>query len=465
LPLFVAVAGAVSGGLLLVFIGYSIITRTLHAQSGVPPQRIDILKTALTAVAGVGGAVALVVAYRRQRDLEQGRFIERFGAAATQLGSPDPAVRIAGVYAIASAADESSTFGRRQQCIDVLCGYLRLPYDPRRGDTHDTEIVTTDRPPANSVLQSGRETTLHQKIRQNDREVRQTIVRVIGAHLQDSVDPSWSIHNYDFTGVIFEDASFLGAVFSGQNTDFRGAVFGGKNTGFGETVFRGKNADFRGAVFGGERTNFGGAVFSGTSASFNEATFSGKTYFTGTKFKSAIDFTFAKFSGETKFDHAVFSGETGFTGTKFSGETQFEDAMFCGAVTHFEVAQFSGSTNFGGATFRGTDVRFQLATFSGATTWFGGATFSAEKTNFGSVTFGSEFTTFTGAAFTGKSAVFNGAKFTGKDGVWFERPRAWNKVSFDWDRRVETGGENATEQTIQPAFVFPSQWPPEVATD
>ena len=61
-------------------------------------------------MAGVGGAVALVVAYRRQNDLEQGRFVERFGAAAAQLGSPDPAVRIAGVYAMAGVADESTTF-------------------------------------------------------------------------------------------------------------------------------------------------------------------------------------------------------------------------------------------------------------------------------------------------------------------------------------------------------------------
>jgi hypothetical protein len=52
------------------------------------PARIDALKTALSVVAGVGGAVALVVAYRRQRDLEQGRFVERFGAAAAQLGDP-----------------------------------------------------------------------------------------------------------------------------------------------------------------------------------------------------------------------------------------------------------------------------------------------------------------------------------------------------------------------------------------
>jgi hypothetical protein len=46
---------------------------------------IEVLSTALTVVAGVGGAVALVVAYRRQRDLEQERFVERFGAAAAQL--------------------------------------------------------------------------------------------------------------------------------------------------------------------------------------------------------------------------------------------------------------------------------------------------------------------------------------------------------------------------------------------
>ncbi|WP_067684067.1 hypothetical protein [Nocardia miyunensis] len=44
-------------------------------------------------VAGVGGVVALVVAYLRQRDLEQGRFVERFGAAAAQLGPTDVAVR------------------------------------------------------------------------------------------------------------------------------------------------------------------------------------------------------------------------------------------------------------------------------------------------------------------------------------------------------------------------------------
>jgi hypothetical protein len=39
----------------------------------------------LTVVAGLGAAVALVVAYRRQRDAELARFDERFAAA--QLGA------------------------------------------------------------------------------------------------------------------------------------------------------------------------------------------------------------------------------------------------------------------------------------------------------------------------------------------------------------------------------------------
>ena len=42
----------------------------------------DTTQIVLTVVAGLGAAVALVVAYRRQRDLELARFDERFAAAA-----------------------------------------------------------------------------------------------------------------------------------------------------------------------------------------------------------------------------------------------------------------------------------------------------------------------------------------------------------------------------------------------
>ena len=56
---------------------------------------------------------------------------ERFATAAGQLGSDKPpAVRLAGVYAMAGLADDWPE--NQQTCIDVLCAYLRLPYRPSR---------------------------------------------------------------------------------------------------------------------------------------------------------------------------------------------------------------------------------------------------------------------------------------------------------------------------------------------
>src|SRR5690242_1423524 len=48
---------------------------------------------------------------------------ERFATAAGQLGSDKPpAVRLAGVYALAGLADDWPE--NRQTCVDVLCAYL-----------------------------------------------------------------------------------------------------------------------------------------------------------------------------------------------------------------------------------------------------------------------------------------------------------------------------------------------------
>ncbi len=108
---------------------------------------IEPAKVGLTVAAGVGGAVALVVAFRRQQILEldeEGQRareaaplavdaaerekerdrrraewdqkkveqaslsnrLQRYGEAAKQLGAPDPTVRLAGVYSLTNLADE-----------------------------------------------------------------------------------------------------------------------------------------------------------------------------------------------------------------------------------------------------------------------------------------------------------------------------------------------------------------------
>lgn len=144
---------------------------------------------------GGAGVVALVIAYRRQRDLEQSRFVERFGAATAQLGATDVAVRIAGVYAMAGVADESDG-SRRQQCIDVLCGYLRLPYDAEHGTSGRTKFVIKTPRMDHGCVRG--ETEEHIEYRQNDRGVRTTILRVIADHLRPIAEYSWSAVDFDF---------------------------------------------------------------------------------------------------------------------------------------------------------------------------------------------------------------------------------------------------------------------------
>lgn len=393
----------------------------ISAAAGSGSAGLDVLKVALTAVAGVGGAVALVVAYRRQHDLEQGRFVERFGAAAAQLGDPDPAVRIAGVYAMAGVADESTTSARRQQCIDVLCGYLRLPFDPAQGSTHDTEVViATKRLPSDFATQRlERHESLHRKIRQNDREVRQTIVAVIAAHVRGNTDVSWSGHDFDFSTAVLESIDFKKARFEGQSTSFDRATFLGAVTTFEDAVFGGKLVSFRGARFDGAETTFAGAVFSSDFSRFDDAHFSARV----TSFDVA-DFL----GGYTSFDDAVFEGEiTAFREVRFNARaTGFAEVMFGGELTYFNESVFGGtSTSFYWATFDGKSVRFDQAVFS------------------------SDEITFYGTAFDAGATVFTGAVFSG-DAVSFVETRSWQNMHFDW---------NSNPDMVPPA-IRPQEWPP-----
>ncbi|MGW5918507.1 pentapeptide repeat-containing protein [Nocardia fluminea] len=460
-PLLVAVILAVVGGLAIAAVTGWIGVVVLGTKNE-PAAPLDITKIALVVAGGVGGAVALVVAYRRQRDLEQSRFIERFGAAATQLGSPYTAVRTAGVYAMAAmavVADESAG-DRRQQCIDVLCGYLRLPYSPDTGANHQTG---QDRKETST---SGVKVQDHFQYLQNDKVVRQTIVGVIAAHLHDN-ENSWSNNNFNFTTAHFEDADFSKATFSGDAT-FGGATFSG-TAWFGE------------ATFSGDAT-FSGATFSGT-AWFGEATFSGDATFSRATFSGDATFGEATFSGDAWFGEATFSGDAWFRGATFSGTAKFSRATFSSIAT-FGRATFSGTAWFGEATFSGTAwfrgatfssiATFGEATFSG-TAWFGEATFGF--TWFDRATFSGD-ATFDGATFSG-DATFDGATFSGTAGfsratfgapssedtvisyhgadfgsgaVSFDQPRRWGppRPLFDWDEDPST----------KPANVSPASWPP-----
>ena len=282
---------------------------------------VSVLQLVFASVAGAGALVALIVAYRRQKVAEADSahdrtrvFNERFTTIAAQLGDDKPAVRLAGVHAMAGLADDWEA--NRQTCIDVLCAYLRLPYEPDPGE----EIPA----PEHLVFLAGR-------------EVRHTVIRVITAHLKNDAAVSWQGLKFDFTGVVFDGGDFRGAKFSDGVAVFDGAEFSGGTVRFNRAKFSGGEVIFRGAKFSGGRVCFDGAEFSGGTVSFRDTELSGGT----------VDFSGAKFSGGTVgFAGAEFSGGTvNFDGAEFSGGTvDFSRAKFSGGTVGFTFAEFSGGT-------------------------------------------------------------------------------------------------------------------------
>jgi hypothetical protein len=106
--------------------------------------RLDAFRTAGTTVVGIGGAVALLLAARRQRtteltlelqqdvaanaahDADERRFTEVYSKAADQLGNDKAPVRLAGLYAMERLGQANPP--QRQMIVNVVCAYLRMPF-------------------------------------------------------------------------------------------------------------------------------------------------------------------------------------------------------------------------------------------------------------------------------------------------------------------------------------------------
>lgn len=250
---------------------------------------LDVIKTTITVAGFVGAVLVGVYGYRKQRlvegdarraDAEQ--LAQRYTTAADQLGHEKPAVRLAGVYAMARLADDWDD--QRQVCIDVLCAYLRMPYEPD---------------PAS------------EKHREGEREVRHTIIRIIRDHLRDSNAPTtWCGRDLDFTNATFDGG------------DFRGAKFTGGNVSFGDTEFTGGTIFFSGTEFAGGEVSFFRAKFTGGGVSFRYAEHS-----SGTLSFGGAEFT----GGSVPFDNAKLTG----------GEISFENAEYSGGEVSFDDAEYA----------------------------------------------------------------------------------------------------------------------------
>ncbi|WP_020658485.1 pentapeptide repeat-containing protein [Amycolatopsis benzoatilytica] len=340
--------------------------------------RLDGIRTVGTIVVGTGGALALLLAARRQqtaeRDLatkraelrlrEQANADARHDAterrinelnlkAVEQLGADRAPVRLAGLYALDRLAQENARL--RPTIANVLSAYLRMPYD-----------LTAD---------------AADPVPRQEREVRLTAQRLLVQHLTpDAPDGQfWSGVELDLSGAVLFDLSLNGAALH--------------------------NARFAGAQFVGDAW-FHEATFTGTSR-FDEAVFHGETWFTRATFAGSVQFDRTVFRNEARFEYTEFVGTTIFRHAGFQRDASFDRALLRG-IARFSDAEFERSVSFAGAGFTAAPVFEDGAAAQSA--YFDRARFG-DQAWFDRVSFAS-YTTFDNATFDGDIG-FHGTTLNG----------------------------------------------------
>ncbi|MEU4639259.1 pentapeptide repeat-containing protein [Micromonospora sp. NPDC023814] len=364
-------------------------TATLWLQSAVPkeadPQkaqlRINAIRTGLSVGAGVAGALALLLALRRQQlaersqqateyDAGEKRVTELYVKAAEQLGSEKAPVRLAGLYALERLAQDNPM--HRQSITEVICAYLRMPLPPAPNTDQPSDNVTEH------VQQTERWA--------GERQVRLAAQRILVRHAKDdeqavSSGIFWGSLSFDLAEATLIDADFSRTQLGTFSCN--GAKFVGKANFLGATF--NSCPDFRAAHFAGE-ANFAGARFA-SGAEFGRSHFGDSVRFTRAKFEEEATFSFAAFGGTTLFDyssfaadanldHCVFQANLRFLRAEFGKDAWFDGSRFCDRLG-FDRSTFGGDVSFDDARFEG-QAFFRVLEIAGEFD-FTGATVSEEK--------------------------------------------------------------------------------------
>ncbi|MCP3800681.1 pentapeptide repeat-containing protein [Allokutzneria sp. A3M-2-11 16] len=352
--------------------------------------RVQAIKTGLGTGAGTVGIFALLLAVRRQQhqeitandtthDATQRRVTELYTKAIEQLGNSQAPVRLGGLYALERLAQHNSD--QRQTIVNVLCAYLRMPYQPPATLTE----LPKDADQA-SVEKHDKQTTENLE-RTQEREVRLAAQRILHSHLQPGPEgigapdeAYWQDIDLDLSGAHLIN-------FALTRSHVRSANF--RSTTFAEST------SFRLATFAGNLT-FHSARFMNT-ATFNQATFNMGASFEAATFDSGANFRSSTFNSHVNFKRLEARGRVGFILTRFVGSVQFTYSEFLGVVD-FEQANFAVASIFQAVTFK-KDANFSMVEF-------------ADDANFDRSTF-DDTATFHAARFD-DDASFASTTFTGK---------------------------------------------------
>lgn len=341
----------VTFGITLALWGLDLFGRINQATSTV----LDVVKLAFALVAGVGGIVGLVLAYRRHQISEESNvrerakelredtrlFNERFEKAAGQLGSAEYAVKMAGIYAMSGLADDWEQ--GRQTCINVLCANLRGGYLPEPRDDAGVE---------------------HLAFRQN-REFRRALLREIADHLRAGSGISWQGYDFDFRDATFDGIEFDRVVINDSTLDFSGATFNSGTLDFRFIRMISGFLKFHEAKFNSSWLNFSSSKLFGEcrDTPSGDRVLDGMMTFVGSTFTSCrLSFSDIEIDGsDVWFSHAGFesnhqfefagstfkAGEIDFFGSRFKdGSPSFNSVNFAGATLSFENAEWDEAPSF-----------------------------------------------------------------------------------------------------------------------
>ena len=416
---------------------------------------------AITA-AGVFAAalVAFAVGYFNRRQTEKHWRItsrrERFTTIAGQLADPNPAVRIAGVYAMEALTNDwlakshwyswrwtpGRHAGRReaQACINVLCAYLRLPYTPPPGATTVTKQVVTTRRGRTTARNTGATVETHHEYRNDDRLIRSNIVNLMAENVR-----SVPRFGHKKRSTLMDRSSY------GPSSRRQKVL---KRLSF-------KAPEWSYLDFDLENVRFLDAV------TFDDAHFRGALNLRRAKFDAMLILSYSRF-GVVNLDHAEINSALIFenvadlffcSGAVFRGHINFTYNN-CGAL-HATSTHHCGATSILGGQFKtlaffGSSITGALSVLNVKTdaAYFGLLTI-AENATFQFHGVDCNDADFTMLAAYG-SATFSECTF-GQKGASFERPRAWSSVEVDWEQST-SGGAGETPRPN----VLPKEWPPVV---
>ncbi|MEV5241946.1 pentapeptide repeat-containing protein [Streptomyces cinnamoneus] len=275
----------------------ALMPQTLHAPQGNErvKERIEVVRTGLAAGAGVGAAITVLLAFRRQHhheeatersdyDASERRITELYTKAVEQLGSPQAPVRLGGLYALERLGQ--AVISHRQTIVNVICAYLRMPYTPPADAALPPsevqgrgfqQAVWRSRQTARALIRGKTDNQRCQEL-----QVRLTAENILIDHLRIPPDRQestaadkrfWNGIHIDLSHATLIDWDFLLCQVASAN--FSHATFTGPAC-FSHTSFEGP-VWFYGATF----TEY---------ALFNNATFNELAWFYGATFKNSPSF-------------------------------------------------------------------------------------------------------------------------------------------------------------------------------